>query len=193
MPPLDDLRERFNLKADTLSQSLTPELLIALSFFAGSGSTILASRLYTRHIKRIRNHDWVTPDMISRKRWLKGLATRGISIIASHAMQIAHVSVKRRFLPWGSSLAVEMLREGMAGVYEQAGAQYGPGGKEEFLRIEAEAKAARRGMWKSGLSGETPAEYKRRYQEGKKVEKAEKAVEEEQVPRKGLFSRLFGR
>ncbi|KAK7032442.1 putative endonuclease lcl3 [Paramarasmius palmivorus] len=103
---------------------------------------------------------------------------------------IAHVSVKHRFLPWGSSLAVEMLREGMAGVYEQAGAQYGPGGKEEFLRIEAEAKAARRGMWKSGLSGETPAEYKRRYQEGKKAEKVE---EEEQVPRKGLFSRLFGR
>ena len=33
-----------------------------------------------------------------------------------------------------------MLRAGWATTYEQAGAEYGKWGKDEFLRIEAEAK-----------------------------------------------------
>ncbi|KIM89888.1 hypothetical protein PILCRDRAFT_53296, partial [Piloderma croceum F 1598] len=61
-----------------------------------------------------------------------------------------------------SILSLEMLKAGWVTTYEQAGAEYGEWGKDEFLRIEAEAKAARRGMWKLGTSSETPAEYKRR-------------------------------
>ncbi|KAG6331059.1 hypothetical protein ID866_8028 [Astraeus odoratus] len=74
-----------------------------------------------------------------------------------------------RFIPlflgrhWGSSLAVEMLRAGMVTTYEQSGAEYGPSNREEFLRWEAKARTARRGIWKYGMTGETPADYKKRH------------------------------
>lgn len=55
-----------------------------------------------------------------------------------------------------------MLRNGTATTYEQGGAEYGYRSREEFLRVETEARAARRGMWKYKI-GESPAEYKRRY------------------------------
>lgn len=81
-----------------------------------------------------------------------------------------------------------MLKAGWATVYEQAGAAYGKWGKEHFLAVEAAAKyaffvfsspahviplikltetssdrKAKRGMWEHGTSGESPAEFKRRY------------------------------
>ncbi|KAI3608704.1 mitochondrial protein [Moniliophthora roreri] len=279
MPPIDEFSERLKKDASQWKQqvlNLTPEVLIA--FVAGSATTIAASRLYVRYLRRIKNHDWITPDVIEKKRWFKGYVTSvgdgdnfrfyhtpgigwrwplkfrripetnkelkdqtihiriagvdapecghfgrqgqlhaeeslawlreritGKTIYCQllqrdqYSRIIAHVSVKRRFLPGSllaNSLAAEMLRAGVATVYEQAGAQYGPGGKEEFLRIEAEAKAARRGMWKKGLSGETPAEYKRRNAqlEAEKEQAAkEKAREQPVQPSKGLFSRLFSR
>jgi hypothetical protein len=41
----------------------------------------------------------------------------------------------------GKSLSLEMLRAGWVTTYEQAGAEYGQWGKDEFLRLEAEAKS----------------------------------------------------
>ena len=35
---------------------------------------------------------------------------------------------------------MEMLRAGWGSVYEQAGAEYGKGGVEEFLRVQTEAQ-----------------------------------------------------
>ncbi|EEB90308.1 hypothetical protein MPER_11498 [Moniliophthora perniciosa FA553] len=273
MPPIDEFSDR--LKKDALqwkqqALNLTPEVLIA--FVAGSTTTIAASRLYIRYVRRIKNHDWVTPNMIEKKRWFKGYVTNvgdgdnfedwlalalkfrrfpetnkelkaqtiHIRIAGVDAPEcghfgrqgqphaeeslawlkeritgktlycqflqrdqysriVAHVTVKRRFLPGSllaNSLAAEMLRAGVATVYEQAGAQYGPGGKEEFLRIEAEAKAARRGMWRKGLTVETPADYKRRnvQLEAEKEQAAKEKTREQPVqPSKSLFSRLFSR
>ncbi|KAN0080311.1 hypothetical protein V8E55_009877 [Tylopilus felleus] len=77
--------------------------------------------------------------------------------------------VPRPFLPlflgkyFGSSLALEMLRAGTATTYEESGAEYGPWGRDTFLRVEGEAKAARRGMWRSGVDIEMPGQYKKRY------------------------------
>jgi len=80
---------------------------------------------------------------------------------------VSFVHLKPRLLPGflvtGKSLSLEMLRAGWAETYEQAGAEYGRWGKAEFLRLQAEAQAARRGKWKYGLGAESPAEYKRRY------------------------------
>jgi endonuclease YncB( thermonuclease family) len=42
----------------------------------------------------------------------------------------------------GKSLSLEMLKVGWVTTYEQAGAEYGEWGKDEFLRVEAEAKYA---------------------------------------------------
>ena len=54
--------------------------------------------------------------------------------------------VPRPYLPlffskhFGSSLALEMLRAGMATTYTESGAEYGPWGREQFLRVEEEAR-----------------------------------------------------
>jgi hypothetical protein len=92
----------------------------------------------------------------------------------------------------------------------QAGAEYGTPGKDEFLRIEAEAKyaspfslaieiktvyyrAAKRGMWKKGVHAETPLQYKRRYANTASLEQA--AADETKTRQRGSprswFSRLF--
>ncbi|KIY74133.1 nuclease [Cylindrobasidium torrendii FP15055 ss-10] len=80
---------------------------------------------------------------------------------------VAYVALPQRLIPSTRlskkrNLALEMLRAGWATTYQQYGAEHGSIGKAEFLRIEAEAKIARVGQWKSGIKGESPAEYKRR-------------------------------
>lgn len=56
-----------------------------------------------------------------------------------------------------------MLRQGIAVVYESAGAEYGPWGLEEMKRIEQEARRAKRGLWAQKGRIETPGEYKKRH------------------------------
>lgn len=84
-----------------------------------------------------------------------------------YARIVSTVLLPPRILPGslvhGKSLSLEMLKEGWVTTYLQSGAEYGKWGKDEFMRVEAGAKAARRGMWKKGVTGESPAEYKRRY------------------------------
>ena len=52
--------------------------------------------------------------------------------------------LKPRFLPGflvrGKCLSLEMIRAGWGVTYEQAGAEYGPYGGEEFLKLQAEAQ-----------------------------------------------------
>ena len=40
----------------------------------------------------------------------------------------------------GKNLSLEMLKSGWGTTYQQAGAEYGKWGLEEYLRVEAEAK-----------------------------------------------------
>ncbi|KAI0075237.1 staphylococcal nuclease [Panus rudis PR-1116 ss-1] len=84
-----------------------------------------------------------------------------------------------RFISKGRPLSLEMVRAGWAVTYEQANAEYGGYPKEEYTRLEAEAQAAKRGMWKNGPLIETPAEYKRKY--ASSVETAEAALSEATV------------
>lgn len=111
---------------------------------------------------------------------------------------VSNVHLAPRLFPgaffFGKNLAVEMLRAGCATTYEQAGAEYGKQGKEEYLRVEKEARAARRGMWAKGMTTETPAEYKRRHSSAlaepiitEKIQRKARA----QKPNAGWFSRLF--
>ncbi|GLB44574.1 putative to staphylococcal nuclease [Lyophyllum shimeji] len=99
---------------------------------------------------------------------------------------VAHVTLAPRIFPGafatGKVLSLEMLRAGWVTTYEQAGAEHGKWGKDEFLRVEAEAKAAHRGMWKHGVGAESPAEYKRRHATAASLEEAEAARPRTQVP-----------
>ncbi|KZT36256.1 nuclease [Sistotremastrum suecicum HHB10207 ss-3] len=60
-------------------------------------------------------------------------------------------------------VSLEMLKVGWAVVYDQTGAEYGKWGQTSFLKLEDEARTARRGMWKSLQKLETPKEYKNRH------------------------------
>ncbi|KAL5533079.1 LCL3 [Sanghuangporus sanghuang] len=64
---------------------------------------------------------------------------------------------------WGLPLADEMLRVGLATVYTNKDAVYGPGGLEGHQVIEAKAKKRRKGRWVDGPDIESPSEWKRRY------------------------------
>ncbi|KAF9221833.1 staphylococcal nuclease, partial [Gyrodon lividus] len=217
-------------------------------FVLGAASGIGSAVAWRRWGKRLRSSEWVTPDMLARRRWVRGVVTSvgdadnfrlyhtpgigwrwplkfrrvpkasrdlkdqtiHIRIAGVDAPEGAHFGrpsqpyaeeslawlknriagrtvhcqlirkdqygrivgvplVPRRFIPvflsksWGSPLAFEMLRAGTVATYEQAGAEYGPWGREAFLRLEAEARAAKRGMWNNDKGVETPAEYKRRH------------------------------
>ncbi|KAG2051158.1 staphylococcal nuclease, partial [Suillus hirtellus] len=220
--------------------------LVLSGIFLGSVSTLGVTFVYRRYFRRLRTAEWVTPDVLRRKRWVRGVVTsvgdgdnfrlyhtpgfgwrwplkfrrvpalskelkeqtihiriagvdapegshfgRQAQPYAAEALtwlkdtiegRVVYCQLVRRdqysrivsvvtlpppFLPgWlttGRSLALEMIRAGTGLTYEQAGAEYGKYGKDEFLRVEAQSRAARRGMWRHGAVEETPAQYKRRY------------------------------
>ncbi|KAI9457064.1 mitochondrion protein [Russula earlei] len=93
------------------------------------------------------------------------------------------------------NLPLEMVRAGWGLVYEEAGAEYGSWGKEAYLAAEAEARAARRGVWQSGKDIESPAEYKRRFRTAKaRIEEVEEVVDREPASeRVGLLARILRR
>ncbi|KAJ7678561.1 hypothetical protein B0H17DRAFT_1078740 [Mycena rosella] len=224
-----------------------PAPVLALSAFAlGSLTTVSGTLVYRRYFRRLKNGDWVTPNVFTRKGWVKGRVTSvgdsdnfrfyhtpgfgwnwplkfriipstakdlkdktlHIRVAGVDAPEAAHfgrpsqpyseeslawlrekilgktvycqllrrdqysrivsnVTLAPRFLPgsWvaGKSLSLEMLRAGWVTTYQQAGAEYGKEGLDEFLRVEDEAKAAHRGMWMHGTTAESPSEYKRRH------------------------------
>ncbi|KAI0351247.1 staphylococcal nuclease [Trametes cingulata] len=233
---------------DARAAALPPHLLLLTTFLLGGATALGAKYIYVRHFRRIPNGEWVTPEMLAKRRWIKGYVTSvgdadnfrlyhtpgigwrwplkfrripvgrtdlkdqtiHIRIAGVDAPEAGHfgrqpqpfseeslawlksqvegkfvycqmvrrdqfgrivsaVHLKPRFLPgWlttGRDLSLEMLRAGWGAVYEQAGAEYGKSGLEEFLRVQSEAQRAKRGIWKYGTRGETPAEYKKRYRE----------------------------
>ncbi|EGO28632.1 hypothetical protein SERLADRAFT_346624 [Serpula lacrymans var. lacrymans S7.9] len=230
--------------------------------------------VYRRYFRRLRTAEWITPDIMKQRRWIKGVVTsvgdgdnfrlfhtpgigwgwplkfrrvpslnkelkdqtihvriagvdapegahfgrpaqpyaeESLSWLRTHLLgKTVYCQLVRRdqygrivsvvvqppgflpgFLVSGKSLSLEMLKAGWVTTYEQAGAEYGKWGKVEFQRIETSAKAARRGMWKDGITAETPAEYKRRY--GRSMESAEAAEAVQDSTRRKHKRTLFSR
>ena len=50
-----------------------------LSFLLGSASALGVSFVYRRFFKRIKDAEWITPDLVGRKRWITGIVTRWVS------------------------------------------------------------------------------------------------------------------
>jgi len=63
-------------KQRTEFDSIPPAGTIFAIFALGSVATISSVLLYKRFGRRIRNSEWVTPKLLTRKRWLKGVVTR---------------------------------------------------------------------------------------------------------------------
>ncbi|CAL1697475.1 unnamed protein product [Somion occarium] len=249
--------------------------LAFVSFVSGCVAASATIAFHRRYLRRLPNSEWITPDMIAKKRWIKGKVTSvgdndnfrvyhtpwlgwnwplkfrripstskelkdqtiHIRLAGIDAPEGSHFGrpgqkyadeslawlksqvegktvycqlvrkdqysrivavphLKPRFLPsWmarGKCISLEMLRAGWAVTYEQSGAEYGKWGKEEFLRLQAEAQAAKRGMWKYGALEELPSEYKRRY--AASAERAESGIAKEDKAVKGSWwRRLLGR
>ncbi|KAJ7178853.1 hypothetical protein C8R43DRAFT_974465 [Mycena crocata] len=275
-------------RAKTQLDAIPAPLLAVSALALGCLSTVSGTLVYRRYFRRMKNGDWVTPDVFAQKRWVKGMVTSvgdsdnfrfyhtpafgwrwplkfriipsttkdlkdqtlHIRIAGVDAPEAAHfgrpsqpyseeslawlrnavlgktvycqllrrdqysrivsiVTLPPRFLPgsWstGKSLSLEMLKAGWVTTYEQAGAEYGKWGKEVFLQTEAEAKAARRGMWVNGTTAESPSEYKRRHAQAESssdAKIADKRAKTETNPpkqsaaangKKGWFRSLFSK
>ncbi|XAO21657.1 hypothetical protein I312_100412 [Cryptococcus bacillisporus CA1280] len=90
--------------------------------------------------------------------------------------RIVAVPYISRRLWWDRPLPLMMLKEGMAVVYKAGGAEYGPWGLDEMLKVEAEARDAKRGLW-ALRKFESPGDFKAR-------KKLESDVSEERPEKK---------
>ena len=66
----------FLTNAHTQFKALPPSVVVLTAFTLGSATAMSATIIYKRFGRRIRNVDWVTPLLLSRKRWIKGVVTR---------------------------------------------------------------------------------------------------------------------
>jgi len=66
----------FLTNAQNQFQALPPSVAVLTIFTLGSATAMSTVVAYKRFGRRIRNVDWVTPALLSRKRWIKGVVTR---------------------------------------------------------------------------------------------------------------------
>lgn len=72
---------------DKKLSSLPPSLLVLSALAIGSSTTLAGSFMYRRFLRRIPNGDWVTPDILARKQWVKGYVTRYVAYpLSTHVM-----------------------------------------------------------------------------------------------------------
>ena len=61
---------------DAKTASIPRHMLLLAAFALGIASTLTTTVAYRRLFKRIPNGEWVTPDMLAKRRWLKGKVVR---------------------------------------------------------------------------------------------------------------------
>lgn len=74
-PPRETTGGLERIQAQLDSMRLTSLSDLATFSFGGVG-VLSVIFLYTRFGKRIRNADWITPDLFAKKRWIRGIVTR---------------------------------------------------------------------------------------------------------------------
>ena len=75
---------------------------IALAFLLGSATALGASSLYRRFFRRIKNAEWITPDLLGGKRWITGIVTRCVLCDPASPRSIPYSSLPAhwRWLRW---------------------------------------------------------------------------------------------
>ena len=82
----------------SLPIELDTSAAIALAFLLGSATALGASSVYRRFFKRIKNAEWITPDLLGGKRWITGIVTRCVPCPDQFLIQIyPHWCVLRFF------------------------------------------------------------------------------------------------
>jgi hypothetical protein len=64
--------ERIQKHFESLPVPLVALVFFTLGFACSTGGAVL----YARCGRRIQNSDWVTPDLLTNKRWIRGVVTR---------------------------------------------------------------------------------------------------------------------
>ncbi|WVQ73158.1 hypothetical protein IAR50_002722 [Cryptococcus sp. DSM 104548] len=89
---------------------------------------------------------------------------------------------------WDQPLPILMLKEGMAVVYKAGGAEYGPWGLDEMLKIEEQARNAKKGLW-AMKKYESPGDFKARMKLKDSAPEEEVKTKRRRAPA-GLWTRV---
>lgn len=63
-------------RAQNQLESMPVNLVALVAFALGGASSLGGALLYARYGRRIRNTDWITPNLFTRKRWIRGIVTK---------------------------------------------------------------------------------------------------------------------
>ncbi|EMD32806.1 hypothetical protein CERSUDRAFT_143387 [Gelatoporia subvermispora B] len=115
---------------DARLASLPPHLVALSAFLLGGASALTARHAYARYFRRIPNSDWVTPDILAKRRWVKGYVT---SVGDADNFRIYHTPgfgwswpLKFRRIPSASrDLKDQTIHIRLAGVDAPEGAHFG--------------------------------------------------------------------
>ena len=91
-----------------------------------------------------------------------------VTLLARDQYQRCVGALNYRTGPFGlikRDISKELLKNGLATVYRQAGGEYNDMFLEDWIKLEDRAKSKKVGMWGSDKALETPAEYKKRMKE----------------------------
>lgn len=69
-------------------ESIPTPLLALIAFSLGVASSTGGALLYARYGRRIRNADWITPDLFAKKRWIRGIVTRSAILLSWDSVKV---------------------------------------------------------------------------------------------------------
>lgn len=72
---MERIKSSLALQSERLLNLPTNDLVL-YSFGVGATSALVARSLHVRYLRRIPNAGWVNPNMLERRRWIKGYVTR---------------------------------------------------------------------------------------------------------------------
>jgi hypothetical protein len=74
-PPPAQEADGISTKLQKKLEKFQAPVLAITAFTLGSVTTVIAALAYTRYGRRLRNGDWITPDVFAKKRWIRGAVT----------------------------------------------------------------------------------------------------------------------
>jgi len=105
------------------------DTIVALAFLLGFATAFGASTVYRRFFKRIKNAEWVTPDLLARRRWITGVVTRCVfhSRVLTLPFLICHPLAARLHAAWAmQTTSVSIIHPVLAGVVHSSSGMYLP-------------------------------------------------------------------
>ncbi|KAH8093112.1 SNase-domain-containing protein [Cristinia sonorae] len=149
-PEQRSLVARLQHELDATLSTLPPSLLVLSALTIGSSATLVGAVVYRRFLRRIPNGEWVTPDVLARKRWIKGYVT---SVGDNDNFRLYHTPafgwrwpLKFRRVPIRKNLKGQTIHIRLAGIDAPEAAHFGRPGQPhsaealEWLKSQVENK-----------------------------------------------------